>query len=136
MHAVQRPVISLQWVKHLSYILQECSKVQLQDCWPILMRVLWLYRLDYPGIGPEHSWLMDTGRAEYHAITDSQALDALQLVSKLEGIIPALETSHAFAHLEVGVTVLPARRMLHAGDMVFVGFTAGCCSCASGARSS
>ena len=58
-------------------------------------------RLDYPGIGPEHSWLMDTGRAEYHAITDAQALDALQLVSKLEGIIPALETSHAFAYLEV-----------------------------------
>ena len=44
---------------------------------------------------------MDTGRAEYHAITDQQALDALQLVSKLEGIIPALETSHAFAYLQV-----------------------------------
>ena len=61
-------------------------------------------RLDYPGIGPEHSWLMDTGRAEYHAITDAQALDALQLVSKLEGIIPALETSHAFAYLEVSLS--------------------------------
>ena len=58
-------------------------------------------RLDYPGIGPEHSWLMDTGRAEYHAITDQRALEALQLVSRLEGIIPALETSHAFAYLEV-----------------------------------
>ena len=49
---------------------------------------------------------MDTGRAEYHAITDQQALDALQLVSKLEGIIPALETSHAFAYLEVCIGVM------------------------------
>tara|TARA_Y100001968_G_scaffold297456_1_gene306437 strand:- start:33687 stop:34937 length:1251 start_codon:yes stop_codon:yes gene_type:complete len=56
--------------------------------------------LDYPGVGPEHSYLRDVGRAEYVAVTDQQALDALQLVSKLEGIIPALETSHAFAWLE------------------------------------
>ena len=56
--------------------------------------------LDYPGVGPEHSYLKDLGRAEYAAVTDQQALKALQLVSQLEGIIPALETAHAFAWLE------------------------------------
>ncbi|MBF2058487.1 MAG: tryptophan synthase subunit beta [Cyanobacterium sp. T60_A2020_053] len=56
--------------------------------------------LDYPGVGPEHSYLKDEGRAEYYSITDQEALDAFQLVCKLEGIIPALETAHAFAYLE------------------------------------
>jgi len=56
--------------------------------------------LDYPGIGPEHSFLKDFGRAEYHAVTDAEALDAFVRVSRMEGIIPALETSHAFAFLE------------------------------------
>ncbi|KAK9785685.1 hypothetical protein WJX73_007029 [Symbiochloris irregularis] len=56
--------------------------------------------LDYPGIGPEHSWLKDTKRAEYYAVTDKQALDAFQLLAKLEGIIPALETAHAIAYLD------------------------------------
>uniref|UniRef100_A0A6U0N2J9 Tryptophan synthase n=1 Tax=Micromonas pusilla TaxID=38833 RepID=A0A6U0N2J9_MICPS len=56
--------------------------------------------LDYPGIGPEHSFLKDFGRAEYHAVTDQEALDAFVHVSRSEGIIPALETSHAFAYLE------------------------------------
>lgn len=55
--------------------------------------------LDYPGIGPEHSWLADTGRVEYVAATDNEALDAFQKISKLEGIIPALEPSHALAHV-------------------------------------
>jgi tryptophan synthase beta chain len=55
--------------------------------------------LDYPGVGPEHAHLKDTGRAEYVAVTDSQALEALQLLCKLEGILPALESSHALAHL-------------------------------------
>ena len=58
-------------------------------------------RLDYPGIGPEHSYLSDIGRAEYFAVTDAEALEAFQMVSRLEGIIPALETSHAFAYLKV-----------------------------------
>ena len=53
--------------------------------------------LDYPGIGPEHSWLHDIGRAEYLSTTDQEALDAFQLCSELEGIIPALEPSHALA---------------------------------------
>ncbi len=55
--------------------------------------------LDYPGIGPEHSWLHDLGRAEYVAVTDDEALEAFQLCTRLEGIIPALEPSHALAHV-------------------------------------
>ncbi|MGH3984148.1 MAG: tryptophan synthase subunit beta [Pseudonocardiaceae bacterium] len=53
--------------------------------------------LDYPGVGPEHSWLKDTGRAEYRPITDTQAMDAFQLLSRTEGIIPAIESAHAVA---------------------------------------
>jgi tryptophan synthase beta chain len=55
--------------------------------------------LDYPGIGPEHSWLHDVGRATYLTATDHEALAAFQLCCKLEGIIPALESSHALARL-------------------------------------
>jgi tryptophan synthase beta chain len=55
--------------------------------------------LDYPGIGPEHSWLHESGRVRYVPITDRQALDAFQLCCRLEGIIPALESSHALAAL-------------------------------------
>jgi tryptophan synthase beta chain len=56
--------------------------------------------LDYPGIGPEHSWLADTGRAKYLTATDEEALEAFGLLSKLEGIIPALESAHALAKLK------------------------------------
>lgn len=56
--------------------------------------------LDYPGVGPEHSYLKDLRRAEYYSVTDKQALDGFQQLSRLEGIIPALETSHAIAYLE------------------------------------
>ncbi|KAI3702970.1 hypothetical protein L6452_28724 [Arctium lappa] len=56
--------------------------------------------LDYPGVGPEHSFLKDLGRAEYYSITDEEALEAFKRLSRLEGIIPALETSHALAYLE------------------------------------
>ena len=55
--------------------------------------------LDYPGIGPEHSWLKEVGRVKYESATDSEALEAFKLCSKLEGIIPALEPSHALAYL-------------------------------------
>ncbi len=55
--------------------------------------------LDYPGIGPEHAWLKDTGRVEYVSVTDDEALRAFQLCAKAEGIIPALEPAHALAHL-------------------------------------
>ena len=54
--------------------------------------------LDYPGIGPEHAWLHDTGRAEYVAITDDQAVDAFEYLSRMEGIIPAIESAHAVAY--------------------------------------
>lgn len=64
--------------------------------------------LDYPGIGPEHAFLKDFGRAEYHAITDQEALDAFVATSRLEGIIPALETSHALAYLWKLCPGLPA----------------------------
>ncbi len=56
--------------------------------------------LDYPGVGPEHSYYKQTGRAEYFAVTDQEAVDGLKLLSRLEGIIPALETAHAVAYLE------------------------------------
>jgi tryptophan synthase beta chain len=55
--------------------------------------------LDYPGVGPEHSWLRDTGRVQYASITDKEALTALQLCTRLEGIIPALEPAHALAYV-------------------------------------
>jgi tryptophan synthase beta chain len=55
--------------------------------------------LDYPGIGPEHAYLKDSGRVSYFAVTDKEAVDAFKQLSTLEGIIPALETSHAIAFL-------------------------------------
>ncbi len=56
--------------------------------------------LDYPGVGPEHSYMKDAGRAEYYSVTDAEALEGFQQLSRLEGIIPALETAHAIAYLE------------------------------------
>ena len=56
--------------------------------------------LDYPGVGPEHAWLKDTGRVTYVAATDKEALDAFQLCTRLEGIIPALEPAHALAYVD------------------------------------
>lgn len=56
--------------------------------------------LDYPGVGPEHAWLKDLGRANYYGITDSQAMNAMKLLSQTEGIIPAIETAHALAGVE------------------------------------
>ena len=53
--------------------------------------------LDYPGVGPEHAWLADTGRAEYRPVTDAQAMDAMSLLARTEGIIPAIESAHAVA---------------------------------------
>jgi tryptophan synthase beta chain len=55
--------------------------------------------LDYPGVGPEHSWLKDQGRVKYFSATDGDALEAFQLLSRIEGIIPALEPAHALAHV-------------------------------------
>ncbi len=68
--------------------------------------------LDYPGIGPEHAWLKDVGRAEYVAITDDEALAAFQLCCATEGIIPALEPSHALAHVMKIAPDLPADHLI------------------------
>ncbi|WP_245395612.1 tryptophan synthase subunit beta [Anthocerotibacter panamensis] len=81
----------------MSYLLQD-ERGQVQEAHSISAG------LDYPGVGPEHSYLKDCGRAEYYSITDEEALIALKRTSHLEGIIPALETAHAFAYLE---TLMP-----------------------------
>ncbi|MFD1508422.1 tryptophan synthase subunit beta [Lacimonas salitolerans] len=68
--------------------------------------------LDYPGIGPEHAWLHDIGRAQYVSITDREALEAFQLSCALEGIIPALEPSHALAHVMKIAPDLPSDHII------------------------
>ena len=78
----------------MSYLLQD-SEGQVEEAHSISAG------LDYPGVGPEHSYLKDSGRAEYYSVTDREAVDAFCRVSQLEGIIPALETAHAFAYLEI-----------------------------------
>jgi len=77
----------------LSYIMQD-KWGQIQETHSISAG------LDYPGVGPEHAHLKDTGRAQYVGATDADALEALQLLCEIEGILPALETSHALAHLK------------------------------------
>jgi tryptophan synthase beta chain len=64
--------------------------------------------LDYPGVGPEHAWLKDLGRASYMGISDAEAMNAMRLLSQTEGIIPAIETAHALAGVEKLNSVLPA----------------------------
>ena len=68
--------------------------------------------LDYPGVGPEHSWLKDTGRVAYVPATDKEALDAFQMCTRLEGIIPALEPSHALAWVKKLAPTLPKDNLL------------------------
>ena len=68
--------------------------------------------LDYPGIGPEHAWLHDNGRAEYVSITDEEALEAFQLCASLEGILPALEPAHALAHVMKIAPKLPPEHII------------------------
>ena len=69
--------------------------------------------LDYPGVGPEHAYLKQTGRAEYVSITDVEAMDALMELCELEGIIPAIESAHAMAYV-------PKYAKEHPGDTVIV----------------
>ena len=98
--------------------------------------------LDYPGVGPQHSYLKDTGRAEYVSITDKEALDALQLLSRTEGIIPALEPSHAIAYAVQLAKSLPKDKIVLVNmcgrgdkDMISVaghlGFDLGACTAPS-----
>lgn len=68
--------------------------------------------LDYPGIGPEHAWLHDIKRAEYVAATDQEALDAFKMLCRLEGIIPALESSHALAEVIKRAPRLPKDHLM------------------------
>jgi tryptophan synthase beta chain len=68
--------------------------------------------LDYPGVGPEHSWLKDIGRADYVAVTDAEALEALKTLSETEGIIPALESSHAVAYAMKLAPTLPREQVI------------------------
>lgn len=68
--------------------------------------------LDYPGIGPEHAWLHDTGRAEYVPITDDEAVEAFEYLSRTEGIIPAIESAHAVAHAMKIAPKLPADKIM------------------------
>jgi len=68
--------------------------------------------LDYPGIGPEHAWLKDTKRVKYVSVTDKEALEAFQLCTKIEGIIPALEPSHALAYLIKKAHKIPKNKII------------------------
>lgn len=69
--------------------------------------------LDYPGVGPEHAWLKDIGRASYVSVTDEEALDAFRLLTRLEGIIPALESSHAIAYaMKLAATMKPEQTII------------------------
>src|SRR5690606_3600599 len=68
--------------------------------------------LDYPGVGPEHAWLKDLGRAEYLPATDDEALAAFRMLSRTEGIIPALESSHAIAYAIKTAPTLPADHVM------------------------
>jgi len=68
--------------------------------------------LDYPGVGPEHAWLKDTGRAEYVTITDDEALRAFHDCCRVEGIIPALESAHAIAYAMRLAATLPPNKIL------------------------
>ena len=91
-----------------SYLLQD-SDGQIQEAHSISAG------LDYPGVGPEHSWLKETGRVNYVSITDRQALDAFQLTCRLEGIVPALESSHAIAHVMRIAPALPPETLIVLG---------------------
>jgi len=68
--------------------------------------------LDYPGVGPEHAWLKDSGRAEYVSITDDEALNAFHMLTRMEGIMPALESAHAVAYAMKLAPTLPKEQVL------------------------
>lgn len=88
-----------------TYLLQD-DDGQIKDAYSISAG------LDYPGIGPEHSWLHETGRVNYVAVTDDEALEAFKLCTRLEGIIPALEPAHALAHVIKIAPDLPKDHLL------------------------
>ena len=85
----------------LSYLLQD-DNGQIQEAHSISAG------LDYPGVGPEHSWLKATGRAEYLSVTDDEALEGFRLLCRTEGIIPALESAHAIYHVSRMTADMPS----------------------------
>ncbi len=89
----------------MSYLLQD-EHGQIQEAHSISAG------LDYPGVGPEHSWLKATGRAEYLAVTDDEALEGLRLLCRTEGIIPALESAHAIYHVSRMAADMPSDRII------------------------
>ncbi len=96
-------------------VLHGARSYLLQDSWGQIVEAHSISAgLDYPGVGPEHSWLKVSERAEYRAVTDEEALNAFQTLSRLEGIIPALESSHAVAQ------VLKMRGELRPDDIVLI----------------
>jgi tryptophan synthase beta chain len=74
-----------------TYVLQD-GDGQINESWSVSAG------LDYPGVGPEHAWLKDSGRATYVGATDEEALDAFAMLARTEGIVPAFESAHALAH--------------------------------------
>jgi tryptophan synthase beta chain len=88
-----------------TYLLQDADG-QIQDGHSIAAG------LDYPGVGPEHAWLRDFGRVDYVAVTDEEAMSAFELCSRTEGIIPAIEPSHALAHVLKIAPTLPAEHLI------------------------
>ena len=89
----------------MSYLLQD-EHGQIQEAHSISAG------LDYPGVGPEHSWLKATGRAEYLAVTDDEALEGFRLLCQTEGIIPALESAHAIYHVSRMAAAMPSDRII------------------------
>ncbi len=89
----------------MSYLLQD-DDGQIQEAHSISAG------LDYPGVGPEHSWLKATGRAEYLAVTDDEALEGFHLLCRTEGIIPALESAHAIYHVSRMAADMPSDRVI------------------------
>jgi tryptophan synthase beta chain len=92
----------------MSYLLQDANG-QVQETHSISAG------LDYPGVGPEHSWLKETGRAEYVSVTDSEALEGFKLLCRTEGIIPALEPSHAIYYVSKLAPTLPEDQVILLG---------------------
>jgi tryptophan synthase beta chain len=100
-HGVNTNMHAATMTKGKLGVLHGSMSYQLQDEWGNILEPHSISAgLDYPGVGPEHSYMKDTGRCEYVSATDDEALDALKLVARTEGILVALETAHAFAHLE------------------------------------
>jgi tryptophan synthase beta chain len=94
-------------------VLHGAKSYLLQDEWGQVLEAHSISAgLDYPGVGPEHSYLKDSGRAEYVAITDDEALAAFQVLCRTEGIIPALESSHAIAYTMKLAPTLPADQVI------------------------